>query len=172
MNFSIIPADSVSLSLFIATVLFTISMILYGARRVSANVFKKTLLFISLWIVGMSLYVYSGMMTSYPFPALPLFFGALLTCAVFFGASRWGTEFLKLPLWHLVIFQCFRLAPGAATRVGNLYALRSDRHCLRVVSGCRSRDPDAFAFEVEIAIVNPVIYFADSPIVVSGSRER
>lgn len=104
-----IPANTTSLICFVLLVIAILGLILKGSLNISKEHFKKTFLFLILWIAFFSAIVASGVLEKYTLSALPITFLILQIGAILFARSKHGGEFTKLPIYWLVGFQTFRL---------------------------------------------------------------
>lgn len=109
MEYTFIPASNFSLFTFLVLAVITIGTIIYGAYKVDRSLSKKISIFLLIWIAVLSAVVQSGVLKDHLIPAVPMFFAFIGLGAVFFGMSPWGLKLATLPIWTLVLFQCFRL---------------------------------------------------------------
>ena len=103
------PGSLASLALFFIVVFFVLSGILWGAYRAGNGLFKKMLIFLFCWVLGLSGVVVSGLPQKYILPVAPLIFLSILLCGLGVGLSSWGKRLSALNIWQLAFFQSFRL---------------------------------------------------------------
>ncbi len=109
MNIPFIIADSVSVAVFVLIAISIIWALLFGAGQISRSFLIRCGFFAFIWMFVFSNIVSSGFLEGHLWPGLPIFLAFINLSAIGLGLSPAGKNFASLPLWTLVVFQCFRL---------------------------------------------------------------
>lgn len=106
------PADTPSLALFVAVLVFVITCVLGAIHHAYRSPSRTALaaLCLAAWLGALSFGVATGWLSRLPLDGLPFFFGGSLLLALVVGLSPLGAALARTtPLYALVLFQAFRL---------------------------------------------------------------